>query len=66
MGVRDPVPVGWPKRCACGAVYSREKWMELPLVGRLNAAENDHLEIRNCVCGSSLAVEIDDVDHDQA
>jgi hypothetical protein len=65
MTVSDPTRVRWPKRCACGAQYSRAEWTKLALVGRLTAADNDRLEIRNCVCGSSIAVEIADLDEDE-
>ncbi len=52
----DPMPaeVEWPKTCSCGRRYTREEWESLPLLGR-QAGEPD-LELRNCWCGSTLAV----------
>jgi hypothetical protein len=44
----------WPKACACGETWSREHWDELTPVGRYLADE--WLELRNCVCGKTLAV----------
>ena len=49
-----------PKRCACcGAVYATlEDWRSLHYVGS-QAVADVALELRNCPCGSTLAIEVD-------
>lgn len=47
----DPV-----KECACGLSYDRDEWQALRLVGVQHAGALD-LELRNCVCGSTISVE---------
>ncbi len=53
----SPPPV-WPRKCSCGAVYSREEWDRLPYVG----TQDDGVEVvllRNCArCKSTMAVVI--------
>jgi len=45
------------KRCACGAIYTRVQWRHLALVGRMEGAHGDTLELRNCTaCHSTLVV----------
>jgi two-component system, cell cycle response regulator DivK len=39
------------KRCGCGATYTRSQWKALPFCGPMLRAE-----LRNCICGSSLAL----------
>ncbi len=39
------------KRCGCGRAWSRDQWKQLPLCGTMRG-----VELRNCACGSSLAV----------
>ena len=39
------------KTCACGARFTKEQWLTLPVVGRIAGTE-----LRNCWCGSSLAL----------
>lgn len=42
------------KQCGCGEIYTRREWLHLLFVG------NDHearLELRNCICGSTIALE---------
>lgn len=46
-----------PKRCACGAVYDGHAWARLPLVG-LHVDDEESIELRNCRCGSTIAVEL--------
>jgi hypothetical protein len=41
--------------CSCGATYTRVAWLALPFVGT-QCDEAEHLELRNCVCGSTRAV----------
>ena len=49
------------KTCgACGCSYTADKWRALPLKGiiddRREHADGERLELRNCTCGSTLAV----------
>jgi CheY-like chemotaxis protein len=39
------------KRCSCGREYTRSGWVALPRIGEMGA-----VELRNCVCGSSIAL----------
>jgi len=53
----DTIPVpAFPKVCPCGARYSPRAWGELALVGRMDDGDGGDLELRNCACGSTLAV----------
>jgi len=45
------------KRCACGRSYSEAEWETLPYVG-VQKIDDERLEIRNCVCGSSITVRL--------
>jgi len=47
----------WPKRCACGACYWPAAWSALPFVGHLDVCDDELIELRNCRCGSTIAVE---------
>jgi hypothetical protein len=50
------------KRCRCGARYDAAGWLALPYLGvqQLDAGE-PRLELRNCTCGSTLAIELREV-----
>lgn len=55
------------KRCSCGRRYDEAGWAALPLVGRITYEHDDGqesaretLEHRNCPCGSTMAVEVED------
>ena len=48
------------KQCACGREYDRREWLALSLCGRLHVPGGTDLELRNCVCGSSIAVQSED------
>lgn len=39
------------KRCSCGREYTRSGWKALPVVGTMGP-----IELRNCICGSSIAL----------
>lgn len=41
-------------RCACGAAYDVEQWAALGYVGEQEWAPAEWIELRNCVCGSTL------------
>jgi hypothetical protein len=46
----------WPKTCRCGMSWSSDGWKRLTLVGFADGGEEGELELRNCTCGSTLAV----------
>lgn len=51
------------KRCGCGAEFDRAGWALLPRVGSMRAPPDrtgpaDHIELRNCPCGSTIAVDL--------
>ena len=55
----------FPKKCSCGAVYDESGWTFLQSHGVFLGTEErtgrrfgNDLEIRVCVCGSSVAVEL--------
>lgn len=41
------------KKCGCGLVHTAEAWEQLPFVGVM---PEDFIELRNCPCGSTLAI----------
>ncbi len=47
----------FPKTCACGRVHSREAWSLAPLLGTWELGE-EVLELRNCACGSTMAIPV--------
>jgi hypothetical protein len=47
----------WPKSCRCGATWSEPEWRELPFVGYAENGDGGELELRNCTCGSTIAVQ---------
>ena len=47
----------WPKKCRCGQCWTAESWAALFFVGYADGGEDGELELRNCVCGSTLAVQ---------
>lgn len=55
LAMSDPQQT-WPKTCRCGASWSVDAWATLALVGYADGAEDGELELRNCRCGSTLAV----------
>ena len=48
---------GMHKACGCGLSYDVAAWSALPLVG-VQRDEVEALEMRNCACGSTLAVSL--------
>lgn len=44
------------KACGCGRTYTAEEWAALELVG-IMADDVETIELRNCPCGSTIAVE---------
>lgn len=52
------------KTCGCGRSFTTQEWLALPLRGRqLLVGDEEHaeetFEFRNCVCGSTLAIEVE-------
>lgn len=47
------------KACGCGATYTAAAWLALDRVGRMADGLGGHLSLRNCGCGSTLAVDED-------
>lgn len=49
------------KHCACGRQFDDASWAELPIVGGMDPEDDEDptyiLEMRNCTCHSTLAVE---------
>lgn len=45
------------KPCGCGLVHDHAAWSALPYVGDMHD-EDVVLELRNCRCGSTLAIEV--------
>ncbi|HTB73057.1 MAG TPA: response regulator [Polyangiaceae bacterium] len=60
------LPRGVVKRCSCGREYTRNQWFGLPRCGRMHLARRDTVvELRNCACGSSLSLQLDDARDDE-
>ena len=47
--------------CACG---KKHVWESLPLVGTQTMPWGEVLELRNCPCGSTLSIVLDEGDFD--
>lgn len=48
----------WVKPCGCGRAYGIAAWSALAYVGRMPSGEEGvELELRNCVCGSTISIE---------
>jgi CheY-like chemotaxis protein len=55
------LPLGIVVKCSCGRELTRDKWLALPLCGRVRLRRRDAVfELRNCRCGSSLALECEE------
>jgi hypothetical protein len=46
------------KRCGCGRCFTRAQWRELQYVGA-QVDDIETLELRNCPCGSTIAVVVE-------
>lgn len=51
------------KRCGCGRLYGEAEWRKLPRAGTMTTPADETgpeetLELRNCACGSTLAIVI--------
>lgn len=49
----------WPKKCGCGIVYDRAAWVKLLHVGDM-VDEVEAIQLRNCTCGSTIAIILDE------
>lgn len=45
------------KKCPCGRSYTKEAWEKLHRLPNWDF-EDEILEVRNCVCGSTISVQI--------
>ena len=45
------------KTCRCGRRHTLLEWSRLPSAGDMKD-EAEHLELRNCPCGSTLALKV--------
>jgi hypothetical protein len=46
------------KRCACGVGHTADGWRRLRLLGVQDLGDGERAELRNCICGSTLAIEL--------
>ena len=56
LAVLGPLPAE-QKPCACGLAYTNAEWERLELVGFQDDGEGGALELRNCRCRSTMAIE---------
>lgn len=54
-----PPSVDVIRRCGCGQAHSRSGWASLRYVGPMDDGAGGRLELRNCRCGSTLAIQVD-------
>lgn len=45
-------------RCSCGRQYTEDQWRLLRYVGRCPDGAGGELELRNCICCSTQAIEV--------
>lgn len=49
----------WPKQCSCcGAAWTHEAWNDLPSIGIMPSADGESLELRLCLCRSTLSIPV--------
>ncbi|MGH7286075.1 MAG: response regulator [Polyangiaceae bacterium] len=60
-GLPPPRSSGIVKECRCGETYVMDGWLALRLCGRMHVTDAPHttVELRNCVCGSTLALAVE-------
>lgn len=49
----------WPKKCGCGTEHYAGSWTELSFVGFMDDGDGGRIEMRDCGCGSTIAVEVE-------
>ncbi|MBV9311531.1 MAG: hypothetical protein JOZ73_11900 [Solirubrobacterales bacterium] len=47
------------KKCSCGRAHSRAEWFGLEYLGPMELDEEHDVELRNCPCGSTIALPVD-------
>ncbi len=52
------------KICSCGKAFTLEQWRCLKYVGPWHIGSEEHFELRDCSCGSSITIplEVDERD----
>jgi hypothetical protein len=62
-------PGSFPKKCVCGALYRTDlEWQSLPFACIQSGTDEEgrrycpDLELRNCPCGSTIAVRLTTID----
>ena len=45
-------------QCSCGQSFTLAQWQQLPFVGTQATLDDELLELRNCSCGSTRAIDI--------
>lgn len=46
----------FPKKCSCGRTYTPETWKQLPNPKSWKLPWREEQELRDCACGSTIAV----------
>lgn len=46
-----------PIQCQCGAVHTEAEWFRLSYVGVMDDGDGGELELRNCQCHSTIAIQ---------
>lgn len=57
--LRAPPATTVVRSCACGKSYDRAGWLALEYVGIQVADPDERYELRNCTCGSTIALELE-------
>jgi len=55
---RNAESESFPKTCGCGLTHGPHGWRSLRLVGYQPAGAGTLLELRDCLCRSTLAIEV--------
>jgi hypothetical protein len=51
--------MSFPKTCSCcRRTYGWTDWITLPFKGYQDDGDGGRLELRNCICGSTIAIEV--------
>lgn len=56
--MREVVRRNFPKTCSCGIRYTFKRWNRLPLLGHAEYEWGEVQEMRNCSCGSTMAIQL--------
>jgi hypothetical protein len=46
------------KSCRCGCSYTESEWATLKSIGLMSDGDGGQLSLRNCACGSTLAIPV--------